>query len=218
MTFYDVALVVHVLGWVFWLGTDVGVFIGARYAERSDLSVETRLTVLEVGMMLDRAPRFAVPVVWFTGVLLSRGLGYDVLPVFPAGLFAAVWVLITWAVIFLEPESAAHRIALHGQTVFYLVVILGMGAGALWLLSADAIPLWLALKWLGFVLVGVAALLLERMFKPVAVLFQQLATEGADRKLNERISSTLKPVYPVVLAIYAGTLIAGISGLLKPVW
>ena len=218
MTLYDIALVVHVLGWVFWLGTDVGVFLGARYAERADLSEETRLTVLEVGMMLDRAPRFAVPVVWFTGVLLSRGLGYEVIPVLPAAIFAAVWVLITWAVIFLEPASAAHRTALLAQTVFYLIVIFGMGAGALWLLSSGAIPLWLALKWLGFVLVGIAALLLEKMFKPVAVLFQQLATEGAGQELNERISSTLKPVYPVVLAIYAGTLIAGVSGLLKPIW
>ncbi|MHA7816980.1 MAG: hypothetical protein ACX93N_10935 [Pseudohaliea sp.] len=218
MTFYDVALVVHVLGWVFWLGTDVGVFLGARYAERSDLSVETRLTVLEVGMMLDRAPRFAVPVVWFTGVLLSRGLGYDGITLIPAGVFAVVWLLITWAVIFLAPDTAAHRTALIGQTVFYLVVIFGMGAGSLWLLSSGAIPLWLALKWLGFVLVGIAALLLERMFKPVAALFQQLASEGANRELDARISSTLRPVYPVVLAIYAGTLIAGISGLLKPVW
>ena len=49
MMLEEFALVVHVLGWVFWLGTDLGVLLTCRYAERGSLSVETRLTLLEVG-------------------------------------------------------------------------------------------------------------------------------------------------------------------------
>ena len=84
------ALVVHVLGWVFWLGTDIGVFIACRHAERGDLSVETRLTLLEVGMLLDRLPRLAVPLVWGSGAVLSKQWGYEFVPIPCALLVAAL--------------------------------------------------------------------------------------------------------------------------------
>jgi uncharacterized membrane protein len=216
MSLHDVALVVHVLGWVFWLGTDVGVFLAARYAERADLSAETRLTVLELGMLLDRAPRLAVPIVWFTGVLLSRSLGYDLLPVAFAAAFALLWLLVTLGMIFLAPTSSLRPAAMAGQTLCYLSVIIGMGGGAGWLLSTGGIPFWLALKWFGFVLVSIAALLLEKLFAPVAVAFQELAVQGPSTPLDAAIATSLRPVYPVVLLIYLGTLVAGISGLVNP--
>ena len=72
MMLEEFALVVHVLGWVFWLGTDLGVLLTCRYAERGSLSVETRLTLLEVGMILDRLPRFAVPLVWGSGAKTTK--------------------------------------------------------------------------------------------------------------------------------------------------
>ena len=60
MLMHELLTAIHVLGWVFWLGTDVGVFLAAKKSERrTDLSVESRLAVLELGMILDRAPRFA---------------------------------------------------------------------------------------------------------------------------------------------------------------
>lgn len=216
MSLHDAALVVHVLGWVFWLGTDVGVFLAARYAERADLSAETRLTVLELGMLLDRAPRLAVPIVWFTGVLLSRSLGYDLLPVPFAAAFALFWALVTLGMIFLAPTSPLRAPVTVAQTLCYLAIIIGMGGGAGWLLYTGGIPLWLGLKWFGFVIVSIAALLLEKFFAPVAVAFQELAMRGPSPRLDGTIAASLRPVYPVVLLIYLGTLIAGISGLVKP--
>ena len=127
-----------------------------------------------------------------------------------------MWLLTTWGVIFNEPTTGIFRAAIIGQTLFYFAVIAGMGIGGSWLLYSGAIPLWLAIKWFGFVLVAVAALALEKLFAPVGMLFQELAADGATDALNTRISTALKPVYPAVLAIYAGTLIAGISGLIKP--
>jgi hypothetical protein len=51
----------------------------------------------------------------------------------------------------------------------------------------------------------------------VIIDFQLLATEGSSDSLNEKLSRDIKPVYTMVLVIYAGTLVAGLSGLLKPV-
>ena len=47
-------LYLHILLLVFWVGTDVGVFIAARWSEQTTLSIETRQTVLQLGMVLDR--------------------------------------------------------------------------------------------------------------------------------------------------------------------
>ena len=52
-------LYLHILLLVFWVGTDVGVFIAAKWSEKTTLSMETRQTVLQLGMVLDRLPRSA---------------------------------------------------------------------------------------------------------------------------------------------------------------
>ena len=92
-----------------------------------------------------------------------------------------------------------------------------MGLGASSLLYSGEIPLWLALKWYAYVIVAIAALVLEKYFVPVIAGFQQLATEGATEVGNAQLSADLKPVYAAVLSIYSGTLLAGLAGLLKPI-
>ena len=206
MILEQLALVVHVLGWVFWLGTDLGVLLTCRYAERGSLSVETRLTLLEVGMILDRLPRFAVPLVWGSGVVLSEKMGYGFLPV-SVGLFiTALWLVATYLITFTEQNSRAFNFGLWGQTLFYGTVILGMGLGASSLLYSGEMPLWLALKWYAYVIVAISALALEKYFLPVIVGFQNLATEGATELSNAQLSTDLRPVYAAVLCIYSGTL------------
>ena len=216
MSLEKIALVTHVLGWVFWLGTDLGVLLSCRYAERGNFSVETRLTLLEVGMLLDRLPRFAVPLVWGSGVILSRQLGYDFVPLSVCLVITAAWVAATYLIIFTPPGGTQFLVGIRLQTLFYGMVIIGMGGGSSWLLLNGEIPLWLALKWYAYVIIAVSALTLEKYFVPVVEDFQLLATEGANENLNSKLSSDLKPVYLSVLIIYGGTVLAGLSGLLKP--
>ena len=216
MSLSEAALITHVLGWVFWLGTDLGVFLSCRYAERGNLSAETRLTLLEVGMKLDRLPRFAVPLVWGSGVVLSKQLGYDFIPLGICFFITVAWVIATYLIIFTSPGSKQFLIGIGLQTLFYGMVIIGMGGGSSWLLYNGEIPLWLVLKWYAYVLIAASALALEKYFIPVVEDFQLLAAEGGNDQLNSKLSSDLKPVYVAVLAIYSGTVVAGLSGLLKP--
>ena len=211
-----IALVIHVLGWVFWLGTDLGVLLTCRYAEKHSLSVETRMTLLEVGMILDRLPRFAVPLVWGSGVILSEHMGYTFLPTY-LGLFITVfWLVATYLITFTHKNSHQYNFGLLSQTFIYGSVILGMGFGGSLLLYSGDIPLWLALKWYGYVIVAISALALEKYFIPVIVGFNNLVTEGPTELINAKLSADLRPVYAMVLCIYSGTLLAGLAGLLKP--
>ena len=77
------------------------------------------------------------------------------------------------------------------------------------------LPLWLALKWFAYVLVAVTVIALERAFGPLMPLLGELAETGGGDDLNARISAVLRPVYPIVLAIYVWTLLAAASGVSK---
>jgi hypothetical protein len=215
MTTYDVLLFAHLLGWVFWLGTDVGVFLGAKYFERADLSAETRLTVLQLGMVLDRFPRFSMPVVWLTGVIMMNNLGYEIIPATVAVVLAVFWLAVTWVIVFQPPGSSAHKWGSIAQTLILAAIICGMGGVASYMLAAGELPLWLAVKWFAFVLVAITVIALEKKFAPLGPLLGELAESGGNDGLNARISTVLKPVYPIVLAIYAWAIIAAASGVTK---
>ena len=214
---HELWLVIHVLGWVFWLGTDIGVYIAAKRSERTDLSVETRLAILDVGMLLDRAPRFAVPVVLGTGLLMANNFGFTWLPDLLVVAFTVGWILIVWLGLFKPPGSTLQRLATQAQTIIYVVVIIGMLAWGIIGLLGDSVPLWVAIKCFCYALIGIAAVVLDRCFTPAIVDYQTLATSGSTPALEAQLHQHLQPVYISVLAIYAGTAIAGISGLLKPV-
>lgn len=218
MTVDGIVVFVHVLGWVFWLGTDVGVFLAAKFSERTNLSVETRLTVMQVGMLLDMAPRVAVPVVFATGVHLSDRLGHDLLPAEWGWAIGGVWLAVVIAGIATQGRTLIGRTAMRLQFVIYTIVFFGMGGMAVAaLLGAAPLPLWLAMKWLAYAVIAVFAMLLEIAFTPVAAAYGKLAQEGASDALNTFISRGLRPVYVYVLIIYAATLVAAYFGLVKPV-
>ena len=69
-------LYLHILLLVFWVGTDVGVFIAAKWSEKTTLSMETRQTVLELGMVLDRLPRSALTLIIPSGCQLAATSGW----------------------------------------------------------------------------------------------------------------------------------------------
>ena len=217
MSFHDFILVIHVLGWVFWLGTDVGVFLSAKISEDGSLSAETRLTVLKLGMILDMAPRVAVPVVFMTGVQLSSNLGVAFIPALAGWVFGLLWFAAVIAGIMTGGgQGALGQFAMRMQTVFYAAIALGMGGGGVAALAGVLeAPAWIALKWLSYAVIAVAAAILEHKFKPAVALYGKLGEEGASDRLNKDLHEALQPVYITVLVIYAATLVAGVSGLVK---
>ncbi len=212
---HSLLLVLHVLAWVFWLGTDIGVFLAAKHSQKQTLSVEARLAVLNVGMLLDRSPRFAVPVVWTTGMLMSTELGVVSLPVSLTLVLGLSWLIIVWLGIFQTQGTKTQKFAVGASNTAHLAVIVGMGGGALIGIANNAMPLWLAVKWLAFTLIGIAAIWLEKAFAPAVADYQTLAAKGSTPEVETALGNHLRPVYIAVLVIYAGTLIGGVSGLVK---
>lgn len=216
MDLHDLWVVIHVLAWVFWLGTDIGVFLAAKMSENGSYTPETRLTVLKLGMYLDVAPRIAVPVVFITGVMLSNDIGFELIPPLAGWTFGLIWLAAVLIGITTEGgQTPFGKLAMRFQFLINSIIAIGMGGLAIaGLAQAVDMPAWLAVKWLAFAVVAIAAIVLEKTFGPAIMLYGKLGTDGASSKLNTDLSAALKPVYWAVLVIYAATLVAGITGLI----
>lgn len=217
MTEYGFWLLLHIFLLVFWLGTDLGVFLAAKISERSDLSVETRATVLKLGMVLDRLPRSALVLIIPSGIMLAQSLGLLALPVaaiVAAWSVAAVWMIVLWAG-FLNPETPIEARAMLFNFIMnavLAVIVTGAGVAAF---TTGAVPAWLALKVLMVGCVFIAGVVLDVLFKPAVGHFVAIVTEGATDERNAAYARALAPVYWAVIAIYVLVIVATFAGVQK---
>ena len=210
-------LYLHILLLVFWVGTDLGVFLAAKYSERSELSMESRQVVLTLGMMLDRLPRSALVLIVPSGLMLTQASGFTQLPpglVLAIWVFAACWLALLWASFLSE---SARLQSLFAAINWWLNLIL-----ALLLLSVvvysylqQLLPGWILTKILLVALICLAGFLLDLLFGPAMGIFARLAEIPNDVALNQQYSQALRPVYWVVLLIYVLALGAAAVGVFK---
>ena len=218
MTLYSTLVFIHILLFVFWLGTDVGVFLAAKMSERSEFSIETRATLMKLGMVLDRMPRSAVILIVPTGLQLGTMMGQFHLSAFVLPVVWVIflaWLAVMWAG-FLNPESATEKRA-HGiNFVMHLVMAPTLIAYSAYLLLSDQTVPWLALKVMMLGLIYITGIVLDKLFKPAVEAFVTLVTQGATPERDAAYSRAIGPVYHSVLAIYAFVLIAAWLGVTKP--
>ena len=217
MEAHTVLLFAHVLLFVFWLGTDVGVFLAAKISEKSELSSETRATVLQLGMVLDRLPRSALTLILPTGMQLAMNLGLDVSP----AVASAVWVVsLAWLGVlwlgFLKPQTPTEQRVMLFNFAMNALLAVAVSGYAIYLLMGDSVATWLALKILMVGLIFVAGVLLDALFKPAVEAFLEIVSQGGTEERDAKYSRAIAPVYIVVLAIYALVLVAAYLGLAKP--
>ena len=210
-------LYLHILLLVFWVGTDVGVFVAAKWSERAALSMETRQTVLQLGMVLDRLPRSALTLIIPSGCQLAVASGWLDMPpqyLLVMWAFAAVWLAILWRG-FLSADPKTQEQSAKINWLLNLVLALAVSVAGMMLLLQGEIPDWLALKVLAVGAIFCAGVLLDLLFKPAVDLFIGLAATPEDPDMNAAYSRALSPVYIAVLAIYAFALIAAALGVFK---
>lgn len=217
MDWHSVAVFFHLLLFVFWLGTDLGVFLAAKISERGELSDETRGTVLGLGMVLDRLPRSALALIVPSGVELACVSGHlETSLTFRLTLWvvAILWLAILWSG-FLNPQTKTEERAMLFNFVMNAVLALVVSAAGIYLLFVGEVAAWLALKVTVVGLIFVCGVLLDALFKPAVEAFVAITTTGATDDLNARYSKAIGPVYVVVLVIYVFVLIAAWLGVSK---
>jgi hypothetical protein len=216
----SVLVYLHVLLMVFWLGTDIGVFIaGLRFMD-SKRPLEERAAVINLGMVIDRYPRVCFVAILPVGLQIAYLRGF--VPALSAGVLELAWALCA---VWMAAVIATMR--LHGKPAvrpwralerwFRIAGFIGFTALGLAGLSERLImPRWLAGKLIGFGAICLCALLLERAFAPVAVSFASIATEGSTPERESALRTHMIWTYVWVLGIYAAVLACGFLGTVKP--
>jgi hypothetical protein len=220
MEWYAVLLFVHILSLVFWLGTDIGVFVLGKFAQNPVYAVNQRLLLLKVALILDMFPRVFMVLSLPTGFQLATLLG--AVPN-SHGLTLVVWaVSAVWLAVVLtgllrhdQPIGRGAKKAERAIHVILLAILAWVSISSL--LGNGPITLtWVAVKVLMYALLFVVMPLLEKAFLPAVTGFMSLEIGGSSPELEKQIRGGMDHTYIWVLIIYGIVLSSAFVGVAKP--
>ena len=220
ITDIDVWKFIHILLFVYWLGADLGVFLLAKAAQRSDLTFDQRVIALRMALKIDILPRLSFALMFPVGLELSAALG-----VVEPGLatraiswsVSALWVVIVIGLVRAR-EPARARSLKHANVVLHWVLFLVVVAiGLTSVLGHGPFPAgWLGWKILLFALIFFCGIMIDREFDPVAPAFARLATEGSKPDIEQVIKGAIDRSILWVLALYALVVVIAFLGTARP--
>jgi hypothetical protein len=218
VTAHELLVLVHVLLFVYWLGTDLGVYyVSYRVLDR-ELAPATRGAMARVLLNLDLAPRICLVLTLPVGLTLASNLG--AVPLGGAAL-GAIWVAaLAWLGVVLSIHRAhgtAVRLTL-GDGIFRGVLVVSLFGLVVWSLVTGG-PLrtaWVPLKVGLFAIAvgcGLGIRILLRQFGPA---LGALLAGDTSPGVEETLSRSLARTRPLVLVIWACVVSAAALGIAKP--
>lgn len=219
---YTGLIFLHILLFVAWLGGDIGVFaLGQHFRKREAYSLETRLTLLKLLVLVDMAPRTGWALMVPVTISMTVAGGWADLPAWLVALSWAVgagWLALTWAA---HLAGQTPRAKLLRRVEFYLTLLLAAGYGALTAAGFSALidmPGWLALKSGLFALIFAFAIMIDVTNRPVGPLLQRLIAEGSSPDTEDPLLAAMNRVRVWVLGLYVLLLAVAAVGTFKPVF
>lgn len=218
---YPTLVWVHVLLFVLWLGADVGVFLlGQHFRKRTAYSLQERLTLLKMLVLVDMTPRTA----WALMVPLSLSVsalgGWWTVPgwwIAAAWAVAGFWLFLVWDAHF---QGQTPRAARNRRIEFWLKI--GLTAFYLWLglssllTGAPIGPAWLAWKATLFGAIFAAAIMIDVAFKSVGPLLGRLIAEGSSDATELPLLKVMNRTRIWVWCVYLLLLATSWLGAVKP--
>jgi hypothetical protein len=209
MAEYEIWKFLHLLMFVFWLGTDMGVFICAKKSTDPRYSFETRITLLTTALWIELLPRTMWKAALPLGAMLSQNLG--LLDISSASM-ALLWIFsIGWwaisagSVVFGEKPLGPKL----GKINNVIIGIVGVALIALALLNAQGTgPFnpaagWLLWKVGLFGLVNLMILVMLVVFEPIGPAFGRLAVEGSKPEIEQTITAVMNRSIVTIWSTYA---------------
>lgn len=216
MNEYLLVKLLHIVGFAYWLGGDLGVFISSFPVVNEKLSRQARLAAAGILFRADLGPRISMTLTLPLGTHLAWMLG--LLPIGGTAM-AAIWlVCLGWlAMVVALHVMAAGRFKTLLTAIdfrFRLAVSLGLiGIGLHSLLGPGALLYWVAAKLAIFgALVGCGLLIRVRL-KPFGAAFANLAGGAATDEDNAAMRKHLGATRPIVVTIWLGLLASAALGL-----
>ena len=219
MTAYTFWTFVHILLFVFWLGTDIGVILIAGYIKRPELSYNQRMLLLRIAGSIDMWPRTAFVLMLPAGTQLAVTLHLVPIPTFGLTLiwlFSITWLALVWGIAMTQGRPIMFKLE---RVQLLLLVILGLAMisiGVMSLLGEGPIgPDWLAVKVVIYGVICGLAIFIDRAFKPLIAAFISLegreSTPGDEATITRSMNNTIV----FVLLIYLAVVLAAFVGVTK---
>ncbi|MBL8224953.1 MAG: hypothetical protein JNM50_06465 [Chromatiales bacterium] len=207
----------HILLFAYWLGADLGVFLGGGAMSRPGLTVAERNRIRDLVMTIDLAPRLALVLMLPVGFTLAVPWGEPL----PATALAPLWAAaLVWtaALVYLHfrhdgPGAVLlRRLDLATRAaVFAAMLYLGLRG----LRAADGGSAWLAAKFLVFaaiIAVGMALRAVSAQWRPAIERLLAGDTATGERMLRVRRRKAIVAALSMWLLVAA----AAFLGTVKP--
>jgi hypothetical protein len=220
MSAYETWTFLHVVMFVFWVGTDMGVMLGARKSTDSRLPLEARLTLVKLALLIELLPRTMWAMALPFGVMLSRDRG--LLEISDAGvagvwLFTLAWVSISLGGAHWSEKPIGRRLARINRWIIGLLGVVLIGIGAWSYFGHGPFETgWLAAKVALYGAINLTVLGIEASFVPVGPAFGRLFAEGSTPEVEAAISTGMQTTMFWVYASYILILVVGFIGIAQP--
>jgi hypothetical protein len=216
---HDLWRYLHILLFVFWLGADVGVYTTMAYIKNPRLPMETRLTLIRFGFLIDMFPRTTFALLIPVGMHLARDLA--LLPVTAPMLVAAWLVGLGWAslpfgIFFGKGSPLARRLAAINRWFEALAGAAFIFAGGLSLATGTPVAAgWFASKLILFGLIFWIILGIDTKFQPFTTLIN-MARDGVTEAGEARVRRTTNITMAWALLLYFDIALIAFMGVTKP--
>jgi len=200
----------HMIGFAYWLGADLGVFYSSYYVANAKHSTDVRMATAKILFALDQAPRMCMTMMLPLGIHMIWRMG---IVRFDATVMALIWVLcFAWLAMVItlhvSKPSSAKTMLTRFDFWFRLILALDLIVTGLAALLTDAIamPHWVALKIAIYGGLIACGLIVRIKLKPFAPAFAAMASGNPSDADNEAIRKSLAGTRPFVIAIWVGLL------------
>lgn len=216
---YELFIILHLLGFVYWLGGDVGVFYSSGFVVNPKYSVETRLIASKIMMNLDLIPRICMTLMLTIGGTLASLQGIDHYPGQMVGLWilGPAWLFMVLYMHFRHGSPLAKTLA---PVDFWLrrILIGGIIISVLYTLYTGRLAEtpWLTAKVALFGYLIFCGVMIRRHLPDFIIGLQAMAKGSITEEENVRMSGGLKRAKPWVLSIWAVVFLEALLGVVKP--
>lgn len=225
-TLQNLGIVVHLLLFAYWLGSDVGVFYASRFVTRPDLSVEARAVAVKVMDFVDMAPRICLVLILPSGVTLMAASEYG-RDIFSGWPLVAIWVAgLGWlALVIADHRRRPDRLGVlvhRTDLIVRLTLVVGLLAVAGYTVVAarpfgvTTNPIWLAGKVAAYAICIACGVAIRVRLAPFGPAWAALLAGGSTPDVERRLRGSVRATLPFVYVIWALVIVAAVLGVVKP--
>jgi hypothetical protein len=205
----------HILMFVFWVGTDMGVFLSCKKATDPKLPIDARFLLLHMALRIELLPRTMWKAALPLGVMLSQANGWlnlSDMQLVLVWVFSIAWWAISMTGAWYYDKPIGHTLtkvnnaitSIVGITLIWLAYSSAVGNGPF-----DADASWLHWKVGIYGLINLMIVAMLYVFDPMGIAFGRLAVEGSTPEIETTINTIMDRATVTIWTTYILICIVG---------